>query len=381
MSTIIAFAKSVRLSNILLEYAVLSFIAAISLLIVGYASTIAYMPFTIASAGESDIVMYSAGSTLVYTGLIPSAVNDVLLNASATIRTSPEVTVIVILSEEVVLARGVEPTYFKELTHPQLFGELDRGAAFIGIKLAEKLNINLGEWIYVYSVFNNRSLALRIEGFIEGNQVLEDEVLIHIDDARFLRGIGSDAVSYIRVRASSSIDIDLVESIANATSEVKHGFTVPSWLLPMLLRHNLTSTSISRVVLRGEDAAAIARYTSMTGFAAALLLTLLLALTTSAASTTALKEPLRTLYINGFSKQWLITRLLLVKLALSTAACITGLIVSILLGCSGVMGVELLSHRVPYGLDLSLCITYASLTISSYIAVFIHYARRIFIEE
>lgn len=375
----------VGLLRIAIESILILFIATVSLLIISYASSIIYTPFTISSAGTTDALVYSAQSSLLFTGMVPTVFSELIRNSSPLSLVSPEVAVIAIAHSKPVYVRGVVFDFFRSMVSYRVVSGgdgVERGEALVGLRLAEELGVEVGSWIQIYSLFNNRSLALRVKGLITGNRVLDDELVVHIDDARYLRGFSSRFVSYIRVR---SVDggVEVVREVLNVThTEVsrRDGRTIPSWIAGLLDQFKISSTALERYTLGGEDLMAISRYASIAGFTTALLLTLLLIFTLSAAATKTLSRTFKVMYIAGYTKWRILYTMLLTKALTIVPALTISYIASHYILSLDLVQIRLLGHGVVCGFEPLLSSLYIFSAALFYTISSLYFARRMMVE-
>jgi ABC-type lipoprotein release transport system permease subunit len=87
----------------------------------------------------------------------------------------------------------------------------DTQAAVIGKGLSEKLHLELGDKITVYSVISEKYADLQVKGVFESNSPLDDEALVPVYVGQWIRGVNYNYVSVIRAKIDQTqINTDLL---------------------------------------------------------------------------------------------------------------------------------------------------------------------------
>ena len=108
-------------------------------------------------------------------------------------------------------AEIVSPDYIKT---GEPFGSDERGASILGMKLARKLDLDVGD------VFQVDSHDFRVSGIFETKTIADTAVaLIPIEDAREISGLPEDKLSIIEVRPMRPEDSDEIEAFIEGNYE------------------------------------------------------------------------------------------------------------------------------------------------------------------
>jgi len=339
-------------------------------IILGYTSTLVYTPFNIARLTGDTLLVYSPGSTLVYTGLVPVEVAGILLNESSGIRVSPEVVAPVMLGDKVFFTRGVYPGSLNETVSIEVTSgvySVKPLNAIVGYRLSARAGIKPGDVVCPVSLFNGRVLCFNVTGVFRSSTLLDDELVVYIDDARYLRGVSSNQVSFVRVKPGSSRDVELVNSLLNASATTSAP-SIPGWLLELVSRLNITSSSIRLEARYAGDVSRVARASMLMGLGASLLLSTLLVVAFSGLYTTMASQSIRVLYEEGLPPSRIASWIILFKTPLLITVSVASYMLASILLPTISSSLTLMYHSTQYYLDPSTYILYTATTILLYLA-------------
>jgi len=157
--------------------------------------------------GESDdiIVIYQTGSTTPFTGFIPLQLTSRIENITGVLASSPEVTAPTLVKRKSVFFRGVIPEEFSKLNPLTILNGKtlqlkDTDSAIVGKRLADTLNLAVGNKILVLGALAERYLELEIKGIYESNSAFDDEAIVPLYVGQWLRGTNYETVTLIRVK-------------------------------------------------------------------------------------------------------------------------------------------------------------------------------------
>ncbi|MGB9729511.1 MAG: FtsX-like permease family protein [Thermoprotei archaeon] len=176
--------------------------------------------------GKDIVVVYDRKSSTPFTGLIPVYLVGNLSSIKGVIATSPEIIVPCLLKNESVFLRGVIPEKFVKLNQLVIIkGSMleleDLNSVIVGRRIAERLNLKLGEKVLVLSVLVNRYLELQVKGIFVSGSVIDDEIIAPLYVGQWLRGTDYNYVTVIRVKIDGSIvkPSTIFEAITMKSSE------------------------------------------------------------------------------------------------------------------------------------------------------------------
>ena len=160
-------------------------------------------------AGGGDVlIVYSESAKTPHTSIIPLSAYDRLSVLDGVEALSPEVVAVALAGENPVIVRGIDPELFssfydlRPVSGALLLNHSDHALA--GSRLAARLNLRPGDRLILRSVFSNNFLEVKIVGIFESGSTFDDELLVPIYVAQWLRGLPRDAISMIRVKIDSS---------------------------------------------------------------------------------------------------------------------------------------------------------------------------------
>ena len=155
---------------------------------------------------SGNLIVQKEGSVDLTASIVNVSLVETLRNNPDIQSVSPEIHVakrldggamgfVVLIGTTESYGEVVSPSYIKFGT---AFNENETGKAIIGIKLAEQLDIDLGD------ILSIESIKLEITGIFETNAFIDGTtLLVAMSDARTLSGLPKDVVSIIEIRATS----------------------------------------------------------------------------------------------------------------------------------------------------------------------------------
>ena len=158
--------------------------------------------------GGGVLIVYSESAKTPQTSIISLSAYDKLKILDGVEALSPEVVAVALAGESPVIVRGIDLELFSSFYDLQpvkgalLLNHSDQALA--GSRLATRLNLRPGDRLILRSVFSNSFLEVRIVGIFESKSTLDDELLVPIYAAQWLRGLPRDAISMLRVKVDPS---------------------------------------------------------------------------------------------------------------------------------------------------------------------------------
>jgi hypothetical protein len=204
----------------------------------------------------SVMIVYGANARSPQTSVISLAVYNELISTRGVEAVSPEVVSVAVLpSGKPVVVRGVDPRSvkgiieFKVLDGAFISGDRYFEAA-AGLEASRRLDLKTGDRILLRSVLTRNYIEVEIVGVYESVTSLDDEILVPIQTAQWLRGLPPNAVSMMRVK----IDEELLprEKLSEALGGKDSGGEVASKAsrIISLLFSASTGNIPSRLVIR-----------------------------------------------------------------------------------------------------------------------------------
>jgi hypothetical protein len=363
------FAKALGMRYWIVEISVLAVLITVSAILISSGGVAFEVPMRIPQVDSTTYVIYNPSSSLVFTGVIPSELLVYLENSSSTLVMSPEVASLAIFYGKTIMVRGVEAESFLKITKPKMIVgvfEVGESKAVVGEDLARSFHIRLGETIVLYSFFTNRSLALYVTGIVE-NDVISSEVIVGLDDARYLRGLNEDQFSYIRVLPHGENDLKLLSSLSSTVEASSGKVNIPAWLLS-LIKNSQISSSISGYSTRlSKNMESVERASIISALLTALILSIVAAYALSSAIVKSQATGLRLLWRLGMSKSEVIKRFILIKSISSFISSIVGFGFFLFLYFSGKLTFSFLYHSLRPSFDALYLLSYIALLASGYI--------------
>ncbi|PNV78947.1 MAG: hypothetical protein C0179_08160 [Fervidicoccus sp.] len=362
--------KSFGMRGFAIEVLSLFFILIFSYSLISITSSVAYAPFYIAEAGGGGELLYSSSSTLVYTGLVPSSLYTYLLNVTGGQGISPEVSVPILIDGKAVIARGIEVGRFVNCTDLKVIEgglNLSNGGALVGERVADGFKLKVGDQFTALSAMSNRSLTFFVVGIISGSAV-SDEVLISIDDARYLRGINDEMLSYIRVCSQSPEVMNAIGEIGNSSQE-REGISVPSWLLSLASRFSVSSTLSGYSTRISKNIEEAERVTLIASLSVSVALSSILAFSLSGASISSSSSAIKALRDMGMRKRDVLKSVAVEKSIAFSSSLILSIASYLLMEKMGIIYAYVLEHRIPPSLSWIDAMIYTIAVFSIYIAI------------
>ncbi len=191
------------------------------------------------------ITIYSGTAISPITGLIrEEEVATLKTYAEGDYIMESEVIAPSMVGETPIIVRGVEFNKLKEFFDFDILkGRIPPSdGAVAGYSIAKRLNLNLGEIIWVRSLFNGMPYPLKIEGIAKFDSSFDDELLVPLSLGQAVRGCGT-SVTLIRMRFSGSSDISQIISKLGGDDRVS---TMRRWLIEVMIsRPNLYNVTLS----------------------------------------------------------------------------------------------------------------------------------------
>ncbi|MGC8563820.1 MAG: ABC transporter permease [Fervidicoccaceae archaeon] len=357
-------AKSLGIKYLLLEVLFLSALIVLSAVLISFSYTIFEAPIKIAKISDPDYIVYSPSSSLIFTGAIPSGVYTFLENASS-MKLSPEICVLASINDEVVLARGVILPSFLNMTKLQVIQgslNLSQSNAIVGYELAEKLNIRPGQTITLFSLISNKSLTFKVSAVVKG-EVISDEVIVGLEDARFLRGFGGDYISFVRVLPESNQDMELLSSLGNMKEGREGTINIPAWLLS-LVRNSQLSTSLSGYSTKlSKNMESVERASLFSALLASLLLSAAAVYSASGAIINAQMPRITLLWRLGLPRREVTRAIIAMKIVEALASSLLGTVAFFILHSFGLFRLTFLFHSLQADINLGYAMLYEILLI------------------
>ncbi len=212
--------------------------------------------------GEDIVAIYDRGSNTPFTGLVPKYLAEQISSIDGVYVSSPEILVPCIVEDASIFLRGIIPEVFFELNRLTLVeGEMleqsDVNSVMLGIKLAERLGLNLGDEILLHGVLKSKYVELKIKGIYVTESGLDDEALTLLHLGQWLsRANDYNYVTLIRVKTdgSSETRTKIFEKIAEeaqaptSNDSGSEGIEEQlSWIIPVLkIRFNIEKIGVEK---------------------------------------------------------------------------------------------------------------------------------------
>jgi len=197
--------------------------------------------------------------------------------------------------------------------------------------------------------------------------VISSEVIVGLDDARYLRGLNEDQFSYIRVLPHGENDLKLLSSLSSTVEASSGKVNIPAWLLS-LIKNSQISSSISGYSTRlSKNMESVERASIISALLTALILSIVAAYALSSAIVKSQATGLRLLWRLGMSKSEVIKRFILIKSISSFISSIVGFGFFLFLYFSGKLTFSFLYHSLRPSFDALYLLSYIALLASGYI--------------
>ena len=216
-----------------------------------------YNGFTNYVGEDKDIIaIYSKTSSTPYSGIISLKVTDLVTAQEGVISTSPEVIAPCTINNQSVFIRGIIPDDLKKLNPLQLqYGQdlnlTDTNSCILGINVANKLDLKTGDNLLVFGIASKRYVELQVKGIFNSETSLNDEALVPIYIAQWLRGLNYNDATLIRAKINpqQTNTNQIYQQIINQTQTDQSTTPTPTpknqtekqleALIPMAARTNL----------------------------------------------------------------------------------------------------------------------------------------------
>lgn len=208
--------------------------------------------------GGGELIVWDRGARTPITGIIRSEVVDFLRNSLNVEGLSPEVLAPCVVNGRVLMVRGVDPNIFSsfekfEVVEGRMLKPYDLHEAVLGVRAMRRLNLRLKDGVTVLSVLRDRWVTLDVVGVISTGGCIDDEVIVPMGVARWLRGLKDWELTLVRIHADLSPQ-SFEEAIAGGEF-VKFEITFPN------------GTRAKHVRIRVEDGAFVEALTNEDGIA------------------------------------------------------------------------------------------------------------------
>lgn len=156
------------------------------------------------SSGEGVLLIYGADAKTPQTSIIPLSLYDRVTSVDGVETASPEVVAVALARDHAVIVRGVDPSSFQRICDLKIIqGVFDLNnswSAIIGLNLAKLIEVSVGDRVLLRSAFTDSFLEVEIVGVFESGSSLDDELIVPIYTAQWLRGLSKNAISLLRVK-------------------------------------------------------------------------------------------------------------------------------------------------------------------------------------
>ena len=204
--------------------------------------------------GESDdiLVISSPEASTPYTSILPLDIADTISTIEGVEIVSPEVMTAAVYNKKAVYFRGVDVSKFWQLTEVKyLQGQLpsltDSFEVSIGVNFAERNNLDVGDFITLFSTRSEAAVELKIKSIFQTGTLLDDEIISSLWIGQFFAFEDYDYVTHIRVKINLDLipNKELLRDLVLSEYELTINITTPD----LLSEVNATITIRSR---RGE---------------------------------------------------------------------------------------------------------------------------------
>ena len=176
--------------------------------------------------GEDIVAVYDRGSRTPFTGIVPAYLTEAVSRLDGVVAVSPEVIIPCAVRGQPAFLRGIVPDNFLKLNpltilDGRMFGEQDLNSAIVGVRLAKKLNIKVGDKVLVTGVLVDACLELKVEGIFYSNSPADDEIVAPLHVGQWLRGLDYNQVTLIRAKVDRRLvsKTSIYEAIAREALE------------------------------------------------------------------------------------------------------------------------------------------------------------------
>lgn len=166
------------------------------------------------SSGSGNIVIvYGANAKSPQTSVIPLALHNELVVIEGVEAVSPEVFSIAVLENgEPLVVRGVDPSLIRDFIDFKILdGVFITGDKFfeaiIGLEASKRFGLKVRDRVLLRSILTSNFIEVEVVGVYESKTTLDDELLVSIQVAQWLRGLPSNAISMFRVKVSEGLPL------------------------------------------------------------------------------------------------------------------------------------------------------------------------------
>ncbi len=201
--------------------------------------------------GESDdiLVISSPEASTPYTSILPLDIADTISTIEGVEIVSPEVMTAAVYNKKAVYFRGVDVGKFWQLTEVKyLQGQLpsltDSFEVSIGINFAKRNNLDVGDFITLFSTRSEAAVELKIKSIFKTGTLLDDEIISSLWIGQFFAFEDYDYVTHIRVKINLDLipNKELLRDLVLSEYELTINILTPD----LLLEVNATITIRSR---------------------------------------------------------------------------------------------------------------------------------------
>ncbi len=165
--------------------------------------------FLAAPGAGKDVVVISGGGKVPETGAVDLTQVMNATSVPGVLAHSAEVYAPVESGGRVAIVLGVDYADFSAMQPTVLvsgsasgFGD---GTALVGVALASRGGVKVGEEIRVSGILANSSATLRVVGIVSAGPPFDSEVLTTLSTARALRGLAADQATFLRLRVDPAV--------------------------------------------------------------------------------------------------------------------------------------------------------------------------------
>lgn len=174
--------------------------ATIALPVLGF-----YQGFT-GYLGESENVVsvHEGSANTPFSGLVPSQMASRASELEGVSTVSPEIIVSCFVRDEPIFVRGIMPKRFTRLSNIEVkkgstLDYRDLNSVLVGKELAERVGLKPGEEVVIRSAMAERYSVFAVKGIFTSGSALDDEVLVPLYQGQWLRGIGHEKLTMLRM--------------------------------------------------------------------------------------------------------------------------------------------------------------------------------------
>ena len=162
---------------------------------------------------ESILVISNPEASTPYTSVIPLDLADTISSIEGVKEVSPEVMTAAVYKNKAVYFRGVDASSFWHFTNVeyqegQLLTVNDTFEVSVGINFAERSNLNIGDYITLFSTRSEAAIELKIKSIFGTNTLLDDEVISSLWIGQFFAFEDFNYITHLRIE----IDLDIIDN-------------------------------------------------------------------------------------------------------------------------------------------------------------------------